>query len=177
MATGTILLPVTAAVPPDGSASNAAPAFLRAQGTESSPKKHYIYAAFDASTDEHLWWTFRMPTDYASGGTVKVQATANATSATTARVGVKIGAVTPADADTPLEHATATATTGAWSTNTTEARRLVELSLDCSSNLDSVAAGDFVALLVYRDADGTSGTDDLAVDWELVAVSFEYVTT
>jgi hypothetical protein len=177
MATGTILLAVTAAVPPDGSASNAAPALIRFQGTEASPKKHFIVAAFDAATDEHLWWSFRMPVDYASGGTVKILGMANATTATVARLGVKIGAVTPADADTPVEHAEATATTGSWTTNTTEARRLVETSIDCSSNLDSVAAGDLVFVVIYRDADATSGTDDLAVDWELVTASFEYTTT
>lgn len=175
MTTGSILLPIGAAVPPDGSSSNAAPAILRVQGTETSPKKHYLSAAFDASTDEHLWWTFRMPADYASGGAVKCQATANATSGV-ALIGARLGAVTPADADTPIEHAQAAASTASWTANATEARRLVEVSITLA-NLDSVAAGDFVSLLVYRDGDGTAGTDSLSVDWELVAVSFEYTTS
>lgn len=177
MATGTIPLMPAGAVLPDGSASNAAPATTRVQGSEASPKKHYLALAYDAATDEHAWWTFRMPANYASAGTVKLQWQANATTATTVRWGVKIGAVTPADADTPNEHAQATATTAASSTNTTEANRLTEVSIDCSANLDSVAAGDLVFLVIYRDADGTSGTDDLAVDAALVAAAFEYTTT
>jgi hypothetical protein len=176
VATGTIPLLPGAAVLPDGSTGNAAPAMTRVQGTESNPKKHYLALAYDAATDEHAWWTFRMPADYSSAGTVKIQWQANATTATAVRWGVKIGAVTPADADTPNEHATATATTAGSSTNTTEANRLIEVSLDCSANLDSVAAGDLVFLVIYRDADGTSGTDDLAVDASLIAAAFEYTT-
>lgn len=175
MATGTILLPVSAGVPGDGSAGNAAPAMTRRQGSESNPKKHFFTADFDAAQDEHLWWSVRMPANYASGGDVKVQAMANATTGT-ARVGARVGAVTPADADTPVEHAQATATTGAWAANATEARRLVEVTLTLA-NLDSVAAGDLVFVLFYRDGDGTSGTDDLAVDLEVLAVVFEYTTT
>jgi hypothetical protein len=177
LATGTISLLPEAATLPDGTSGNAAPGMIRIQGTESNPKKHYIVLAFDKDTDEHAWWRRRMPANYASGGTMKIQAHANATTSTVARIGVRVGAVTPADTDTPVEHASATATTAAWSTNTTEARRLVEVSIDCSSNLDSLAAGDLVFFLIYRDADATSGTDDLAVDWELVAADFEYTTT
>lgn len=177
MATGTFLLLPEGAVTPDGSASNAAPAITRVKGSESAPAKHYLAAAYDAATDEHLWWKFRMPANYASAGTVKIQWQANATTATTVRWGVRIGAVTPSDADTPNEHASATATTAGSSTNTTEANRLTEVSIDCSANLDSVAAGDLVFILIYRDADGTSGTDDLAVDASLVAAAFEFTTT
>lgn len=174
MATGTIPLLPGSATFPDGSSGNAAPQLTRVQGTESNPKKHYLAIAYDAATDEHAWWTFRMPANWASGGTVKIQWQANATTSTTVRWGVRIGAVTPADADTPNEHATTTATTGASSTNTTEANRLVECSIDCSANLDGLATGDLVFVVIYRDADGTSGTDDLAVDASLIAAALEY---
>lgn len=176
MATGTIIFTPGAATLPDNSSGNATPQVSRQQGTESNPKKHFLTLDFDAATDEHAWWVFRMPADWASGFTAKIQAIANATTGS-ARVGVRVGAITPADADTPLEHAQATATTGAWAANATEAHRLVELSLDCSSNLDSVAAGDLVFVLLYRDADGTSGTDDLAVDWKFILMAVEYTTT
>lgn len=177
MATGTILLLPESAALPDGSSGNASPGVVRVQGSESNPKKHYLTLAFDAATDEHAWWRFRMPANYASGGTVKIQWQANATTATAVRWGVRIGAVTPSDADTPNEHASATATTAGSSTNTTEANRLTEVSIDCSANLDSVAAGDLVFIVIYRDADGTSGTDDLAVDAAFVAGAFDYTTT
>ena len=175
MATGSILLTPGAAILPDGSSGNAAPALTRRQGTETNPKKHFLTLDFDAATDEHAWWTFRMPANYASGGDVKILWMANAT-ANVVLWGARLGAVTASDADTPLEHAQASASTASGTVNATEARRLTETSITLSS-LDSVAAGDLVFLLVYRDADGTAGTDSATVDAELIAVNFDYTTS
>lgn len=174
MATGTILLDPKSATPPDGSSGNAAPQPIRQQGTETNPKKHAIVYAYDAATAEHLWFRFRMPTDYASGGAVKVQWQANAVTATAVVWASRLGAVTPNDADTPVEHAAAAASTATSSTNTTEARRLTEASITLA-NLDSVAAGDLVDLVIYRDA--ANGSDTLAIDAEFVYAAFEYTTT
>lgn len=174
MATSTLNFPISAAVLPDGTTGNAAPGITRRIGTEANPKKFLFSADFDAATDEHLHFTFRMPANYISGGAVKILWMANAITGT-ARWGAKLGAVTPGDADTPLEHATATAATAGSVTNATEARRLNEATVTLSS-LDSVAAGDLVSLVVYRDADGTSGTDDLSVDAEVVSIAFEYTS-
>lgn len=174
MATGTILFFPESATFPDGSASNAAPALSRQQSTAANPKPHFYTADFDAATDEHIWFRFRMPTDYASAGTIKLQWMANATTGT-ARWGTGIGAITPGDADTPLEHANAATSTAGTATNATEANRLNETSITLG-NLDSVAAGDLVFLLVHRDADGTSGTDDLSVDAKLIQVALEYTS-
>lgn len=174
MATGTIILPIGAAAMPDGSASNAAPAIQRVKGTDTAPAKHYLVAAFDASTDEHLWWTFRWPANYSASPVLKLLWYANDTGASESCTwGCAIAAVTPADVDTPAEHAKATAQTQTTDINTTEANRLTETSIDIS-NTDSVAAGDLVTLLVYRDAD--AGSDDLTTDAFLVAASLEYTT-
>lgn len=173
MATSTLNLPVTAATPGDGSAGNAAPQPTRRIGSESNPKKSFMTYDFDAATDEHLWWTFIMPGNYASGGVVRLHWQANAT-ANSAVWAARLGAVTASDADTPLEHASAAATTATTATNTTEARRLNETTITLA-NLDSVAAGDLVFLLVYRDAD--NGSDSLTVDAELIAVSLDYTTS
>lgn len=175
MATGTIILPIQAAVLPDGSTNNAAPAISRVQGTDAAPAKHYLVASFDAATDEHLWWTFRMPADYASSPALKLLWYTNDTGAAESCVwGCQVAAITPADADTPIEHAKATAQTTTTDINTTEANRLIETSITIT-NTDSVAAGDLVVLLVYRDAN--NGSDDLTSDAVLVAVSLEYTTT
>lgn len=175
MATGTIIFSPMNAVQSDGSASNATPNIARVQGTEANPKKHYLTANFDAATDEMLTFQFEMPQDYSSGSTVSLLWTANATTGT-CRWAAKIGAVTASDVDTPVEHALATAVTGGTATNATEARRLNSTTLDLTGNLDSAAAGDLCFLMVYRDADGTSGTDDLAVDAELITVALRYTT-
>lgn len=174
MATGTLQWGMNAAVLPDGSSGNAAPALSRLIGTESNPKKHLHIAAFDSATDEHLHFSFRVPADYASGGDVKLLWMTNTASANNVVWGARIGAVTPADADTPVEHAAAAASTTTTAGNATEARRLIETSITLA-NLDSLAAGDLATLIVYRDADNAA--DTLAADAELINVAFQYTTT
>lgn len=173
MATATIGLPVTAGILPDGSSGNAAPAFTRRMGTETNPKKAYMTADFDSAADEHLWFTFTMPQNYASAPIVRLLWMANATTGSVVW-GARLGAVTAADADTPVEHAEAAATTATAAANATEARRLVSTTITLA-NLDSVAAGDLVFLAVYRDAD--NGSDTVSVDAELVSASIDYTTT
>lgn len=172
MATGTLNLSPGAAVTGDGSTGNAAPLLSRRQGSESNPKKHYLTADFDSSTDEHLWWTFTLPQNYSTGATLRLQWMANATTGNVVW-GARIGAVTPADADTPVEHAEAAATTATTGVDGTEARRLVQTTI--SPATDSAAAGDLVFVLVYRDAD--NGSDTCSVDAELISVSLDYTTT
>lgn len=174
MATGTVLLSLLSAITPDGSSGNAAAQVVRLQGTESNPKKHFLVAAFDAATDEHLWWYFRVPQDYASGGAVKISWMTNSASANNVVWGSRIGAITAADADTPVEHAAAAASTTTTAGNATEARRLIDTSITLA-NLDSVAAGDLAFIVIYRDAD--NGSDTLAADAELITAAFEYTTT
>lgn len=175
MATGTILLPINGAIPSDGSASNAAPEIIRVKGSAAAPAPHFVEARFDPSTDEHLHWSFRMPTNYASGLVAKIQWKANsATAGHTVVWAVKVSAVTEADADTPNEHALATENSGSEDVNTTEARRLIETSITLT-NADSVAAGDWVVIQLRRDPDNAS--DDCTVDAELVGFSLEYTTS
>lgn len=173
MATGTIPLYVEAAQPPDNSASNAAPASQSYKGTNTAPAVFGRRYAFDASTNEHLWWKVRWPSDYASAPIIKLQW---ATTAVTGSCvwGSKIGAITPADADTYLEHVPAAASTVTTAANTVEARRVTESSITLA-NLDSVAAGDMVYVLVYRDA--ANGSDTVAADVELLTATLEYTTT
>jgi len=174
MATSSLNFPVNANVLPDGSANNAAPGITRRQGTNANPKRHFLTADFDAATDEHLWFTFDMPANYVSGGVLKLKWMANATSGT-CRWAASVGAVTASDVDTLLEHAQAAVSSTGTATNATEARRLNATSITLA-NLDSVAADDVVTLCVFRDADGTSGTDDLAVDAELITIKLEYTS-
>lgn len=171
MATSTINLPVAAAQPPDGSTSNAAPALLVAKGTGTAPVPHNLYAAFDAATAEHLWWTIICPANYLSGGTFRLSWAANAITGNCVW-GARISAITAADIDTYLEHNAAAATTATTGANTTEARRVIETTITPAT--DSMAAGDLVRLLVYRDA--ANASDTLTVDAELLALSLDYTS-
>lgn len=173
MATSTIVLPVASAVPPDGSTGNLAPGIVRIQGTEANPKKHMIVAQFDATAAEYLWWSFRLPAGYVSGGAVKVSWMANLASGNSVVWAASLGAVTPADVDTPVEHANAAASSTTTAADAVEARRLVETSITLAA-LDSAAAGDVISLLVYRDA--ANAADTLTVDAEMLIASFEYTS-
>src|SRR3990172_2457774 len=77
MATGTILLPIEAACLPDGSANNAAAQIQRHKSSVTTsltlPAPHWFEALFDAATDEMLFWSFRMPQNYASAPVAKIQ--------------------------------------------------------------------------------------------------------
>lgn len=173
MATGTLQWGMNAATPPDGSTGNAAPALSKLIGTEANPKKFLHIASFDAATDEHLHFSFQVPQDYASGGLIRLKWMTNSASANSVVWGARIGAVTAADADTPVEHAAAAASTATTAGNATEARRLIETTITLA-NLDSLAVGDMAFLIVYRDADNAS--DTLAADAELISVAFEFTT-
>lgn len=173
MATGTLILPIAGAVLPDGSASNAAAQFQRTKSSASAPAAHFIELLYDASTEESAYWSFRLPANYASSPVLKLQWKANTTSNSVVW-GCQIFAVTPSDTDTPNEHALGTANTATTAVNATEARRLVETSITLTNN-DSMAAGDFVVVRIYRDA--TNGSDSCTVDAELVSASLEFTTT
>ena len=174
MATGTILLPIIGAVLPDGSTNNAAAQFERIKSSASAPSLHFVQLLFDPTTDEHAFWAFRMPANYASGPVLKLQWKGNATTGNVVWVG-KLAAVTPADTDTPNEKALGADNSATTGVNGTEARRLVETSITLT-NADSVVAGDWVVLCVFRDANNASDTLN-SNDAELVAVSLEYTTT
>ncbi len=160
--------------PSDAMLSSPAPALTVIQGTEASPKKQLIVAAFDASTDEQLTFQFRMPDDYSSSPVVKLLWMTNTASGNSVVWGAKLAAITPADTDTPVEHAFSTVNTTTTAGNATEARRLIETSITMT-NADSVAAGDLVFLMITRDAD--NGSDTLAADAELLVVQLSYTTT
>lgn len=176
MATASILLIPAAATMPDGATNEAAPAIIRNQSSfaagANAPKVHFLSLDFDATTDEHCFFSWRMPSDYASGPVLKLQWMANATSNAVVWV-AKIGAITPADADTPIEHVQAADNSATTNVNTTEANRLVETSITLT-NADSLAAGDLVLLTILRDA--SAAGDTCTVDAKLVAATVEYTT-
>jgi hypothetical protein len=174
VAVGTVQLPPMAARMPDGSASNLACGSTTRQGTQTGLKNHFTTLDFDGAGGlENALWHFRMPSDYASGGALKIQWQANSTSAQNCKWQAQVGAVTPADADTVLEHAFAAAATVTTANNTAEARRLIESSITLT--MDSAAAGDFITIRLFRDS--ADAADTLAVDAEVLMVVFEYTTT
>lgn len=167
MATGTILLPILAAV----GDPTLPPGLAFASGTNRP------YLTFDGTANiEKCIWTFRMPADYASGLTAKIQwsGSASVTTSHTVQWSVFVMALTPdvdgaADTDSyDAENVVSDDILG------TTAKRIQEASLALTNN-DSVAAGDYVAIRLLRDY--TDAADDLAEDAWLWGLALEYTTT
>lgn len=175
MATGSILLTPGAAVLPDGSASNLAPALQRVKSSATAPAPYFLQLAFDASNLESATWSFRMPADYASGPILLVQY--KMVSAVTGNVIIvaSMAATTP-NSDTTDTDAKAFATvntSAATAVPATTAGKLGEISITMT-NADSVAAGDYVSVRIGRD--GASGSDTAAGDLEFVGAALSYTT-
>lgn len=176
MATATVILPVDGAAFADGSSNNAYPAIGYVTSSDATnPKLRLAVADFDDTTDEQMAWAFRLPADYASGGTVKLQFwMASATSGNVVW-SASLQAVTPGDS-TDMESLDTDGEGGGWSTGTEAvpgtAGYLDEASI--SPGMDSAAAGDLVALHIRRDADNAS--DTATGDARLCAVALQYTT-
>ena len=121
---------------------------------------------FDASTDESAVFVGVVPQGMklSSGIVVRIFWMATTATSATCRWGVQIERMnTDEDTDSFDTAGTAGTTTNGTSgiVNTTE------ITL---TNIDSMGSGEAFRLKVYRDADGTSGTDDMTGDAELLAV-------
>lgn len=129
---------------------------------------------FDASTDQTCYWVFRVP-DYASGNlTLTLLWYADTASTNNVVWEAQIAAITP-NTDTQDVETKAFATLN-YVQDThlgTTGQRLHECSITIS-NLDSLAAGDWVALRLARDANGTNATDDMTGDAYLVEAELSY---
>ncbi len=173
MATGSIVLSPGAAILPDGSASNAAPAMQRTKSSATAPGVYFLQLAFDASTEEWCCFSFRMPDDYASGLAAKVQyKMASATSGGVAW-DVRVSATSDGDSQDVDAQDFTSANVGTATVPGT-AGYLDEVSVTLT-NADSVAAGDFVVIRVARAV--ADAADTAAGDAELLAVALAYTTT
>jgi hypothetical protein len=126
---------------------------------------------FDATTDESAVFVGVVPQGMVLSSGVSVRIMWMATSATTGtcRWGVQIERMnTDEDADSFDTAATAGSTTNATS-------GIITTTSITLTTIDSISSGDAFRLKVYRDADGTSGTDDMTGDAELVAVEIRSV--
>lgn len=123
---------------------------------------------FDASTDEAAIFSGVLY-GYDSGGvTVDIMWTPSSASSGTCRWGVAFEKRASQDL---TADGFATAVTGAGTAQASSSGP-VTTSIACAdgSEMDSLADGGAFRLKVYRDADGTSGTDDMTGDAELIGV-------
>jgi hypothetical protein len=162
MATGTIVLPL----PPQGFDETNPPALAWVNGAP--------YLDFDSGTDELIYFTFRLPADFASDPVLKIQwgGVASTTVTDTAVWACEVMALTADTDGDPDTDSYDTANTVSDDILGTTAGRIQEASL-ALTNFDSGAANDYIKLKFYRDADA----DDLAEDARLWALSLEYTVS
>jgi hypothetical protein len=172
MATATIMLPIGSATPPDGSSGNAAPGISRRQSSASNPKAHWLEAAFDATTEEFLYWSFQMPSDYASGLTVKLPYKMASATSGTFGILVRIAAISDGDATDHDAKAMGTVNTVTAVTVPGTAGH-IDIISGALSNVDSLAAGDRVVVGISRDVANDTATGDA----EVLDAILEYTTT
>jgi hypothetical protein len=176
MATGEILLPIGAAIFPDGSSSNAAPAMQLVKSSAGAPTPYFLQLAFDATTDEMVFWQFVMPANYSSGLTMIVFYKMTSATSGTVRFESFVQAVTPGDSqDVDADAFASSNSNGGTVPGTAGYMTTISITL---TNADSVAAGDFVTVRLSRDADASSGgTDSATGDCEVIGVMLQYTTT
>src|SRR3990170_1044241 len=130
--------------------------------------------AYDATTDEAAFWTFRA-IRYGSGNlTIDIEWYADTAASANVVWEAQIAAITP-NTDTQDIETDGLATlnfvqdTHLGTTNQRLHRATITLS-----NLDSLAADDYVTLRLARDANGTHATDDMTGDAIVTMVTVSY---
>lgn len=131
-------------------------------------RNNHIVAAFDAATDESLDFRGVLPKHYAGGGlTILLHWIAASATTGTCRWSAAMERLnTDMDSDS---FATAQ-TAGGTANGTSGIITTTSITMSSGANMDSLAAGEAFRLRISRDADGTSGTDDMTGDAQLVAV-------
>lgn len=127
---------------------------------------------FDAAVDETCYFTGVLSRGYDGGGvTVTLHWAATSATSGAARWEIALERLTAQDIDSdgPASFKSAGTTTSGTSgiPNTTA------IAFTSGSEMDSLAAGELFRLHVRRDADGTTGTDDMTGDAELLHVEIK----
>lgn len=124
--------------------------------------------AFDATTNESVVWSFRLPMNWTGTPTLVIQGFMASATSGTVDATIEIQAVTPGDAlnlNTTASYGAANSVTGTTVPGT--AGYLFAVNFATLTNFDSGAAGDWVRVKLTRGAVG----DSAAGDWYVVAVA------
>lgn len=124
---------------------------------------------FDGSTDEEAVWSGVLPYHYGGSGiTAECHVMFSSATSGTARLQGSFEAGSGQDHDSD---GFATANSAGGSANgTSGVETVISITFANGAEIDSLAAGGAFRFKLRRDADGTSGTDDITTDLELIAV-------
>lgn len=169
MATVGVSLPSSQWLPSaDSVGANSADRQVKQSSNGAGLSPRWIEILFDASTDEHIFISFMVPLDYVGTPTLRVFYKAFSATSGTVAWQVRVSSVTPDDA------ADADALAFDTSNDASEAipgtagfPGMLDITL---ANADSMAAGDWVVLMLNRDI----SVDTVAGDIEFVGSIFTY---
>jgi len=129
---------------------------------------------FDGVTDEEAVFTDILPRNYANGGvTVYLHVSFTTAVSGTSRWQVAFERMNDSGLDIDADSFEAFQSAACLPNGTSGIMTLVTITFTNGSQMDSLAVGEMFRLKVRRDADGTSGTDDITTDAELVGVELK----
>lgn len=126
---------------------------------------------FDGSADEEAVFSGVLPRHYAGGGlTVRLFVAFTSATAGTSRWQAAIERIDASSLDIDADSFASFLSNGVAAPGTSGHVVTCDIAFTSGAEMDSLAAGEAFRLKIRRDADGTSGTDDIATDAELRAV-------
>lgn len=129
---------------------------------------------FDGATDEEAVWTSILDRKYAGGGlTVNLWVGAASATAGSMRWQAAIERIDASSLDIDADSFTAFQSSGASAPGTTGQFLVCAVTFTDGAQMDSLAVGEPFRLKIRRDADGTSGTDDIATDCQILAIEIK----
>lgn len=128
------------------------------------------FLAFDGATDEEAVWTDWLDADVYDGGGLTLDLYVMLATATsgTFRFQAAIERMDLSSLDLDADSFASFKSNGASAPGTSGQIVKVTITFTSGAEMDSVVAGEPFRLKVRRDADGTSGTDDITTDAQLV---------
>lgn len=126
---------------------------------------------FDAATDESIVFSAVMPRHYGGGG-VTLTIGWMATTATSGTISLDAAWMSVSDDADDLDTKSFAAANNANPTAASASGEVdyATIAFTDGADMDSVAAGEYFRLKITRDADGTTSTDNMTGDMELVFV-------
>jgi hypothetical protein len=130
---------------------------------------------FDGNTDEEAIFNGVLPAHYAGGGlTLKVHVAFTSATSGSVRFQADIERIGAAVQDIDSDGFTGTfQSAGGTAPGTSGHILILSIPFTSGAQMDSLAAGEAFRLKIRRDADGTSGTDNITSDCELVALELK----
>jgi len=129
---------------------------------------------FDDTTDESADFAGFMPRHYDGGG-ITVTVGWMATTATTGTISLDVGFKSVTDDADDLDTKAFAAVNNANPTTASATGEVdyATITFTDGADMDSIAAGEYFRMIITRDANGTTSTDNLAGDMELVFVEIK----